>query len=116
MITLLSFGFKNGIPPADAIVDCRGLRNPHDVLDLRPLTGLDQRVQEFVARNSMLPVVMKKAWGLLNACSDGDKNVVMAFGCHGGRHRSVACAELFRGELLAGGGEVEVRHRDLSSK
>ncbi len=118
-ITVVSFGFKYGVPvDADLLADMRFLPNPHWVPDLRPRTGRDPVVaayvkdrpnaQEFLER--YLPVIETVGDGYLH---EGKRFMTVAIGCTGGKHRSVAMSEEIVERLRAAGHEAEVSHRDL---
>ena len=110
-IKLISFGYKSGDVPAPAgeVIDCRGLRNPHHVATLRMKTGLDKEVQDFVDRDP-------KSFDLVNeALIKVASKDTIAFGCYGGRHRSVAMVELVAKSLRKTGLVVETKHRELSA-
>ena len=118
-ITVVSFGFKYGVPvDADLLADMRFLPNPHWVPDLRPRTGRDPVVaayvkdrpsaQEFLKR--YLPVIETVGDGYLH---EGKRFMTVAIGCTGGKHRSVAMSEEIADRLRAAGLEAEVSHRDL---
>jgi UPF0042 nucleotide-binding protein len=118
IVNVISFGFKNGVPPdADFVADVRFIDNPHWVPDLRPLTGLDQPVRDFVLAGEgamefidALSTTLKIALGRYRA---HDKHVVtVAIGCTGGRHRSVAIAEEVAERLRGFGYTVRASHRD----
>jgi UPF0042 nucleotide-binding protein len=119
-VTFASFGHKHGPPrDPDLAFDVRFLPNPHYEADLRQLTGFDPRVVEYVGRDGRLQefydrVVPLLDWLLPQYVAEGKAHLVVAIGCTGGRHRSVAIAEHlaahFRG---AGGLMVEVQHRDV---
>jgi UPF0042 nucleotide-binding protein len=123
VLTFQSFGFKNGPPrDADMVLDVRFLPNPHYVPDLKPLTGLDPRVVEYVGREGKLEHFYSLLIPLLEFVipefqEEGKAHVSIAIGCTGGRHRSVAITEHlgahFRehGEVI-----VEVEHRDVDRK
>ena len=119
-LTFLSFGFKNGpARDADLLFDVRFLHNPHYEPDLRPLTGFDERVREYVARDGRLDDFYERVLPLLDFLlpqyvGEGKSHLVVAIGCTGGRHRSVAVAE----HLAARFREderyfVDVQHRDV---
>lgn len=110
MITLISFGYKFGEPEADRTMDCRPLRNPHSDPKLRNLSGLDDKVRKFVASDYRLPNMLKH---ILSKVQDGE---TVAFGCFGGRHRSVAMVEMVGEALKERGLEVEVHHRELRER
>jgi UPF0042 nucleotide-binding protein len=119
-VTFTSFGHKHG-PPRDADVtfDVRFLPNPHWEPELRPLTGLDPRVVEYVGRDGALTEFHRRLhplldWLLPMYVAEGKQHLTVAIGCTGGRHRSVAIAEALAaryretGEYL-----VDVVHRDV---
>jgi UPF0042 nucleotide-binding protein len=97
--TVLSFGYKHGLPlDADLVIDCRFLPNPHWVDELRPLTGLDERVREYVLRQppaeEFLTNLETMLVQLLPAyMAEGKAYLTIALGCTGGHHRSVTIAE-----------------------
>jgi UPF0042 nucleotide-binding protein len=99
-VTFASFGYKHGAPrDADLQLDVRFLRNPHYVPELQPLTGLDAPVADYVAAapgmDAFLPRLEAMLDFLLPAyAEEGKSNLVVAFGCTGGRHRSVVLAEM----------------------
>src|ERR1700722_10549658 len=106
-ISIVSFSYRKGDPPKEAVViDCRVLNNPHSVPALRNLTGKRRDVQQFVQNDPHYEAIMQRA---REAVGLGD--TVVAFGCVGGRHRSVAVAELFAAELIADGNSVHLEHR-----
>lgn len=111
MIEITSFGYKHGLPPVGfSVLDCRHLSNPHHDPDLRPLDGLDGRVQAFVTEKMAAHNLFRDA--LCMVASGRDK---IAFGCVGGRHRSVAMAEWVAQTLRERGYDVTVTHRELVS-
>jgi RNase adapter protein RapZ len=119
-VTFSSFGHKYGPPrDPDLAFDVRFLPNPHYEADLRPLTGFDQRVVDYVARDGRLQEFYEHVMPLLEYLLpqyvlEGKAHLVVAIGCTGGRHRSVAIAEYLanafrdRDEYF-----VEVQHRDV---
>jgi UPF0042 nucleotide-binding protein len=118
-VTFESFGFKHGpVRDADLAFDVRFLPNPHYVDDLRPLTGRDPRVAEYVARDGTLAEFYERLHALLDFLipryvAEGKSHLTIAVGCTGGRHRSVAITEhLARRFADAEGVTVEVIHRD----
>ena len=113
MIKIKTFGFKSGDMPAVGgfSFDVRHLRNPHNDLALRPLDGRDQRVQDFVLRDPKFDELYPEV--MFHALSFKDPTIV--FGCFGGRHRSVACAEIIAKSLRDKGHEVEITHRELEA-
>jgi RNase adapter protein RapZ len=119
-LTLLTFGFKNGPPhDADLTLDVRFLPNPHYVDDLRPLTGLDKRVREYVESGTQAGEFYGRLLPLLEFLvpayvAEGKSHLTIAVGCTGGRHRSLTVADRIRRDL-AGRDDVIVRmkHRDV---
>jgi UPF0042 nucleotide-binding protein len=117
--TVLSFGFKYGIPvDADMVADARFLPNPYWDEDLRPLTGLDERVSADVLSRPGAGDFVETYERLIRIVSDGylregKRYVTVAVGCTGGKHRSVAIAEALTRGLSAAGIEVTCLHRDL---
>src|SRR4029453_4000092 len=117
--TLLSFGYKNGLPlDADLVFDCRFLPNPHWVDELRPLTGLEEPVRDYVlgqpAAGAFLDNLEALLVPLLPAyVAEGTAYLPIAVGCTGGRHRSVAIAEELARRLRDQGQRVAVLHRDV---
>jgi UPF0042 nucleotide-binding protein len=118
-ITLLSFGFKYGIPAdADFIFDTRFLRNPFYVEELRQLTGQQKHVQEYVLDSTGAGEYMDCLKELLGAFlpkypTVNKYSAVVAIGCTGGKHRSVAFAELLTEHLQALGMNATCQHRDV---
>lgn len=117
-ITILSFGHKYGMPEADVVFDARCLENPYWVPELRPLSGLDAPVCEFVFAHPESRELLERAAAFLR-CQlrlserHGAAELTVAVGCTGGRHRSVAVAEALAGELRQEGCAVLVQHRDI---
>ena len=118
-LTLLTFGFKNGPPrDADLTLDVRFLPNPHYVDDLRPLTGLDKRVREYVEAGTQAGEFYGRLLPLLEFLvpayvTEGKSHLTIAVGCTGGRHRSITVADRIRRELDERDDVVvHVKHRD----
>lgn len=117
--SVMSFGFKYGIPiDADMVADMRFLPNPYWVEELRPLSGLDAQVSEYVLGQPKAPEFLDAYENLVDMLTDGflheDKRfLTIAIGCTGGRHRSVAMSEAFAERLRAHGVRTLVVHRDL---
>lgn len=119
-ITVLSFGFKYGIPSdADLVFDVRFLPNPYYVEELRPKTGEDKEIQDYVRQNGAADVFLDKLTDLLeflipNYVLEGKNQLVIAIGCTGGRHRSVTIANAVY-EKLKPHGEfgLKIEHRDI---
>ena len=120
--TILSFGFKYGIPvDADFVFDVRFLANPFWEEDLKKLTGLDKKVQDFVLKQDGGENFSKTINELINVTTpgyvrEGKKYVTVAIGCTGGKHRSVTIAEKVAQELKSNGAKVRVVHRDLGKE
>jgi len=120
--TVMSFGYKHGVPTeADLVFDCRFLPNPHWVSDLRPKTGLDQEVRNYVLEQPLTVSFMEHTLPLFeflipSYVEEGKAYLTIAFGCTGGRHRSVSLAEEFGRILTNSGHSLRTRHRDLESK
>jgi UPF0042 nucleotide-binding protein len=121
-VTISSFGFARGMPPlADLVFDMRFLDNPHWVPGLRELTGLDPAVGEYIARDPAFAEAFARIRDLLllllpRYAAQGKPYVHIAFGCTGGRHRSVYTAEAMAEGLRAAGFSPTVRHRNLGSR
>lgn len=122
ILTVTSFGYSRGVPHnVDLVFDLRFLRNPHWDNDLRPLTGLDQAVSDYVRADPAYDEAMAKIRDLLRFLlplydAQGKAYVNIAFGCTGGRHRSVHVAESFGQWLRAEGFAPTVNHRNLASR
>jgi len=121
-LTISSFGFARGMPPlADLVFDMRFLDNPHWVPGLREQTGQDVAVGEHIARDPGFADAFARIRDLLLAllpryAAQGKPYVHVAFGCTGGRHRSVFTAERMAEALRAAGFSPTVRHRNLGSR
>ena len=117
----MSFGFARGIPRnADLVLDMRFLRNPHWQEDLRDLTGLDEAVGAHIAGDEAYEEAMARIEDLLITLlpryrAEGKSYVSIAFGCTGGRHRSVHVAERVAARLRAAGFSPSLDHRDLAT-
>jgi UPF0042 nucleotide-binding protein len=117
--TVVSFGFKYGIPvDADMVVDMRFLPNPHWIPELRPRTGLDDDVAEYVLAQPAAAKFLDRLDGLLEVVYAGfaterKQFLTLAVGCTGGKHRSVAISEEIAARMARHGLEVMVVHRDL---
>jgi RNase adapter protein RapZ len=116
-VSLVSFGYANGIPrDVDVVFDCRFLPNPHWIEELRPLSGLDAPVADYVlgqepAQRFLADVVSMLEWQIPAFAAEGKSYLSVAVGCTGGRHRSVALAEEIRRRL---GVPHAVFHRDIA--
>lgn len=123
LVTLLSFGFKFGVPlDADIVFDVRFLPNPHFVPALKPKTGKDRAVVKFLEQQPLTGKFRTKAADMLaflvpEYVREGKAYLTIAIGCTGGRHRSVMMAEaLSRGLEKLKGVQVRVRHRDINQQ
>jgi UPF0042 nucleotide-binding protein len=119
LVQLQSFGFRYGLPmEADLVFDVRFLDNPHFVEELRPLSGLDRLVREFVLAQQDCQQLLAKLKDLFffllpKYHLEGKSNLSICIGCTGGRHRSVVIAEQLQPSFLGSGCAVEVTHRDI---
>ncbi len=120
-LTLLSFGFARGVPRnADFLFDMRFLQNPYWDESLRELTGLDPDVRAYVTADPLFEPVVGQIEALLKTVlprygEDGKAYVTIAFGCTGGRHRSVCVTEEIARRLRAAGFSPTISHRNLES-
>jgi UPF0042 nucleotide-binding protein len=118
-VTVLSFGFKYGLPPdADFVLDARFLPNPHWVPELRPLTGRDAEVSRYVLSQRGATTFVETLARLINATApgferEGKRYVTVAIGCTGGKHRSIAIAEELARRLREMRLSASAQHRDL---
>ena len=121
-IHCLSFGFKYGLPPeADLVFDVRCLPNPYYMPELKPLTGLDDPVRNYVMRWEQSQEVKKRLFSLIDYMlplyvEEGKSQLVVAVGCTGGKHRSVTFAQLLYEHFSAEGKKVSVSHRDIQKR
>ena len=119
-ISLVSFGFKNGVPmDVDMVFDVRFLPNPHWNEELRPLSGLDVAVKDFVLSQPLANDFLDRVSSLVGAIlpaylHEGRSYLTIGVGCTGGRHRSVAISEELARLLTAEGRNPRVTHRDIS--
>ncbi|MEO6714848.1 MAG: RNase adapter RapZ [Mycobacteriales bacterium] len=118
-ITVVSFGYKYGLPvDAEMVVDCRFLPNPHWIPDLRPHTGQDEDVRDYVLGQPGAIEFLDRYAELLGLqkagyLHEGKHYLTLAVGCTGGKHRSVVMAEQLGERLADAGAEIKVIHRDL---
>ena len=118
--TVVSFGYKHGIPlDVDMVLDCRFLPNPHWVEDLRPLTGLDEPVRDFVLAQPETEEFLARLGPLLGLLvpgyvKEGKTYLTVAVGCTGGRHRSVVLAGEVARVMEEHGCKPTVKHRDVT--
>jgi UPF0042 nucleotide-binding protein len=117
--TVMSFGYKYGLPvDADMVVDCRFLPNPHWVPELRPQTGRDGPVRDYVLSQPGVDTFLDDYTDVLRLVlegyrREGKRYATLAVGCTGGKHRSVAMAEELARRLEGLGADSHVVHRDL---
>jgi len=118
-LTVVSFGFKYGLPlDADLVIDMRFLPNPHWIPELRDHTGKDQDVSDYVLSQEGATEFLDRYVDLIDLISGGYKRegkryLTLAVGCTGGKHRSVAMTEQIAGLLRESGYDVSTAHRDL---
>ena len=119
-ITVLSFGFKYGIPPeADLVMDVRFLSNPYFVSELKALDGETEAIKNYVLTNSITRDFLKKYLDLLNYLiplyeQEGKAYLTITVGCTGGRHRSVAIARYIFDHIKSREKQVKIVHRDIN--
>lgn len=118
-LTFMSFGFKYGIPlEADLIMDVRCLPNPFYIPELKPLTGLDQVVRDYVLSSNETKEFIKRSLDLLDFSvplylKEGKSELVVGIGCTGGKHRSVTIARQFDEHFRKLGYKCVIQHRDV---
>jgi UPF0042 nucleotide-binding protein len=118
-VTLMSFGFRNGVPPeADIVMDARFLQNPHWVPELRPLSGRDAAVGAYIEEDPAFAGFLEHFKTLLapllpRYAQEGKSYFTLALGCTGGRHRSVYIIETLKPWFEEQGFKSHVVHRDL---
>lgn len=119
IVTVLSFGFKYGIPAdADMVFDVRFLPNPYYVEELRPLTGNDKKIQDYVMKAPEAEEFLVRVDGLIqfllpNYVKEGKSSLVIAVGCTGGKHRSVTLANAIADRISKTPYGCKVEHRDI---
>lgn len=120
-ISILSFGFKYGIPlEADIVMDVRFIPNPYHSSELRDLDGMDERVQMFVKKWPQTQKFLRKYISLLEYLfpfyeKAGKSYLTIAVGCTGGRHRSVTIAEEIFAHFRHQKNEITLTHRDIEN-
>lgn len=118
-VTCMSFGFKYGAPSeADLVFDVRCLPNPFYIEALKHKTGLDEDVREYVLKWEQTQGLVKRVFDLVDYTlplyiEEGKSQLVIAFGCTGGKHRSVALARLLYTHLVDNGQRASIHHRDI---
>lgn len=119
LVSLVSFGYKFGVPTdSDLVFDVRFLPNPHFVPRLRPFTGKDANVRRYIRSFPQTGEFLRRIEGLLtylipHYIREGKSYLTIAFGCTGGRHRSVMLAEALKKALVKRGYSAKVVHRDI---
>ena len=119
MVSLVSFGYRYGVPTdADLVFDVRFLPNPHFVPRLRPFTGKDPKVRRYIRSFPQTGEFLRRIEGLLvylvpHYIREGKSYLTIAFGCTGGKHRSVMMAEWLRKAIGKRGYSAKVFHRDI---
>lgn len=117
-VSVMSFGFKHGLPyGADSVFDVRFLPNPHFQPDLRPKTGREPEIVEFLAQHDEYHEWLARLFDFVEFLlpryrREARSHLTLAIGCTGGRHRSVAVAEALAGRLRESGWRVHLQHRD----
>ncbi len=118
-VTVVSFGYKYGIPlDADLVIDVRFLPNPHWVDELRPLPGTDPRVRDYVLSQPATQAFLDRFDQLLDVTipgylAEGKRYLTLGIGCTGGRHRSVVISERIAALLRERGLRLAIEHRDI---
>ncbi len=120
-LNIMSFGYKHGMPiDADLVFDVRFLQNPYYIEELRPKTGLDSEVSDYVLKWPETQVLIEKLSDLLiymipQYQREGKRQLVIAFGCTGGQHRSVTLTEYFA-KLFQKEYQTVITHRDIKHR
>ncbi|MFD3155742.1 RNase adapter RapZ [Haloimpatiens sp. FM7330] len=120
MITVLSFGFKYGIPvDSDLVFDVRFLPNPYYIPELKEYSGNDSNVREYVLNYDESKQFLEKLEDMLtflipNYIKEGKRQLIISIGCTGGRHRSVTIANCIYEKLKKNGNNVTIDHRDIN--
>lgn len=120
MMTFMSFGFKYGIPlEADLIIDVRCLPNPYYIPNLKPLTGLDKEIRDYVLNSEDTQEFVSRVLSMLDFSvplylKEGKSELVIGIGCTGGKHRSVTIASLLEDHFVQKGYRCVIQHRDVA--
>jgi len=120
LIHIVSFGFKYGIPlDSDLVFDVRFIPNPYYVPDLKPRTGLEREVLDYIMNFSETRTFINKLFDMIifllpQYVKEGKRQLIIAIGCTGGRHRSVAIADKLYKRLKRRGANVVIQHRDIN--
>ena len=121
-VSVVSFGFKHGIPlDADLVFDVRFLPNPYYIPELKNKTGLDEEVRSFIFQYQQAKDFLDKLEDLMNFTlpqymEEGKTDLVVAIGCTGGRHRSVAVAHALSEFIAKRGYSTVLSHRDMARR
>lgn len=121
-VTLLSFGFKHGIPgDSDLVFDVRFLPNPYYIPELKPLTGNDRSVYDYVMATDQAKEFQKQLYDMLsflipNYIAEGKNQLVVSIGCTGGKHRSVSMVRALEEQMKKLPYTVKLEHRDIERK
>ncbi len=119
-VTLLSFGFKYGIPEdSDLVFDVRFLPNPFYIPELKPLTGNDRAVYDYVMAAEQAQIFQKQLYEMIrflipNYITEGKNQIVISIGCTGGKHRSVTMARALEAQMKRLPYTVKIEHRDIA--
>ena len=119
-IEIMSFGYKRGIPrESDLVFDVRFLPNPYYIKDIRAFTGLEAPVRDYVLGKEETQTFLTHLYGMIDCLiplyqKEGKRRLMIAVGCTGGAHRSVAISEALYQHLRAAGLPVSVSHRDIA--
>lgn len=119
IVSCMSFGFKYGVPSeADLVFDVRCLPNPFYIPELKHKTGLDKEVREYVMKFEQSQILRDKLFDMIeflipHYVSEGKSRLVIAYGCTGGKHRSVTFAEITAAFLRDNGCKIMTLHRDI---
>lgn len=119
LVTCVSFGYKYGIPPeADIVLDVRCLPNPFYIKELKPLTGLDEQVRDYICGFDVTGEFLDHLYAFIDYFiglyrNEGKSELVIGVGCTGGKHRSVTVARMLNTHLLENGQKSAIHHRDI---
>lgn len=119
LVTCMSFGYKYGIPPeADLVIDVRCLPNPFYIRELKSLTGLDEKVKDYILGFDVTGEFLEKLYYFIDFTlplyrQDNKSELVIGIGCTGGKHRSVTISRMLNTHLLENGQKSAIHHRDI---
>lgn len=119
MVNIISFGFKNGLPPTcDLVFDVRFLPNPFYIEELKYLNGLNEEVSSYVKESADYKIFIEKLFDMIDFLlpkyvDEGKSMLVIGIGCTGGKHRSVTIAETLKEHIQAQNYDVNIDHRDI---